>query len=107
MHVRLVDHGSDIGSGAAGETRNVVIELDLSSLQPDDVTVQLVHGPVLGDGSFDEALLHVVATTVDDDGRYRASFVPDRAGRWGVAARAVPSHPSQRGLFDMGLITTG
>ena len=107
VHVRLVDHGSDIGSGAAGETRNVVIELDLSSLQPDDVTVQLVHGPVLGDGSFDEALLHVVATTVDDDGRYRASFVPDRAGRWGVAARAVPSHPSQRGLFDMGLITTG
>ena len=107
VHVRLVDHGSDIGSGAAGEPRNVVIELDPGSLQPDDVAVQLVHGPVLGDGSFDEALLHVVATTVDDEGRYRASFVPDRAGRWGVAARALPSHPAQRGLFDTGLITTG
>ncbi len=107
VQVRLVDHGSDVGSGATGETRNVVIEVDPSSLRPDDIAVQLVHGPVLGDGSFDEALMDVVATTLGDDGRYRASFAPDRAGRWGVAARALPSHPHQRGLFDTGLLTAG
>jgi starch phosphorylase len=107
VRVRLVNDGSDIGEGAAGEARNVVIELDAGSLQPDDVAVQLVHGPLRSDGSFDEASLDVVPTTLDDDGRYRASFVPDRAGRWGVAARALPSHAHQRGLFDTGLVTTG
>ncbi len=107
VRVGVVDDGSDIGEGAAGVTRNVVIELDAGSLQPSDVAVQLVHGPLRSDGSFDEGSLEVTSTTLGDDGRYRASFVPDRAGRWGVAARALPSHAHQSGLFDTGLVTTG
>jgi len=107
VQVWLVDDGSDIGEGAAGEARNVVIELEPGPLRPDDIAVQLVHGPLRGDSSFDEAQMHVVSTTVGDDGRYRASFAPDRAGRWGVAARALPSHVHQRGLSDTGLISVG
>ena len=107
VRVQLIDDGSDIGPGEAGEIRNVAIELDCGSLQPDDIAVQLVHGPLLGDGSFDEAQMAVVSTTVGDDGRYRAAFTPDHAGSWGVAGRALPSHPHQRGLFDTGLITVG
>jgi hypothetical protein len=33
--------------------------------------------------------------------------VPDRAGRWGVAARAMPTHAYLRGPFDTGLVTVG
>jgi starch phosphorylase len=107
VQVRLTEDSSDLGAGAAGDTRNVVAELECGSLSADDVTVQLLHGPLLGDGSFDEAELHVMAMSAGDDDRFHGSFAPDRAGRWGVAARALPSHPNQRGLFDTGLITIG
>jgi hypothetical protein len=33
--------------------------------------------------------------------------VPDRAGRWGIAARAMPTHPHLTGPFDTGLVTVG
>jgi starch phosphorylase len=105
VQVRLAAEGSDLDGGAAGEARNVVVELEQGSLAPDDIIVQLLHGPLLGDGSFDEAQLNVVPMTSGDDGRFRSSFAPDRAGRWGVAARALPAHPNQQGLFDTGLIT--
>ena len=107
VRVRVADDGSDLGAGAAGETRNVVVELEHGSLAPDEIAVQLLHGPLRGDGSFDEAQLNVVPMSSGDDGRYRSSFAPDRAGRWGVAARALPSHPHQRGMFDTGLNTVG
>ncbi len=47
VQVRLADDGSDLGAGAAGETRNVVVELEHGSLAPDDIAVQLLHGPLL------------------------------------------------------------
>ena len=93
--------------GAAGQQCDVVVELESGSLDRSEIVVQLLQGQLLADGSFDETHLRVVPMTADDDGRFRTSFTPDRAGRWGVAARALPSHPYQRGLFDTGLITTG
>ncbi len=105
VQVHLTADGSDLDGVAAGEARNVVVELEQGSLAPDDIIVQLLHGPLLGDGSFDEAQLNVMPMTSGDDGRFRGSFAPDRAGRWGVAARALPAHPNQQGLFDTGLIT--
>jgi starch phosphorylase len=107
VDVRLIDDASDIDTGDAGDVRHVVAELDSGDLDSGDLAVQLVHGPLLGDGSFDEAELEMVPMVVGDDHRYRASFTPDRAGRWGVAARVLPSHPHQRSLFDTGLIAIG
>ncbi len=107
VSVRVLDDGSDLDAGAAGEQRNVQVELDAGSLDRSEIVVQLLHGQLLADGSFDEALLTVVPMTADDDGRFRTSFTPDRAGRWGLAARAMPTHPSLRGPFDTGLVTVG
>jgi starch phosphorylase len=107
VHVRLLDDGSGIDGGAAGETHDVVVELDPGTLGHDEIVVQLLHGPLLADGSFDEDLLEVVSTTAGDDGRFHVDFAPDRAGRWGVAARAMPTHPHLRGPFDTGLVTVG
>src|SRR6056297_551311 len=105
VSVRL--EASTLGSGSAGEQRSVVLDLEAGSLGPDDIVVQLLHGPVLSDGSFDEALLDVVPVTADHDGRLRTVFTPDRAGRWGVAARAMPTHPHLRTPFDTGLVAIG
>jgi hypothetical protein len=69
--------------------------------------VQLLHGPLLADGSFDENRLSVLPMVAGDDGLFRATFTPDRAGRWGYAARAIPTHPDLRGPFDTGLVTIG
>jgi starch phosphorylase len=104
VSVHLLD---DCDGGVAGQQCNVVVELESGSLDRSEIVVQLLHGQLLADGSFDESLLRVVPMTADDDGRFRTSFTPDRAGRWGVAARAMPTHPSQHGPFDTGLVTVG
>ena len=96
-----------VDGGAAGEMRDVVVDLDTGSLGGGEIVVQLLHGPLLADGSFDESLLNVVPMAAGDDGRFHAAFAPDRAGRWGVAARALPTHPYLRNLFDTGLVTIG
>jgi hypothetical protein len=105
--VALVDDGTDIDGRAAGTSIDSAAELDSAGLERDSIIVQLLHGPLLADGSFDEAKLSVLPMTEGDDGRFRASFVPDRAGRWGIAARAMPTHPNLRGPFDTGLVTLG
>jgi starch phosphorylase len=107
VSVRLLDEDSSIDGGAAGVVREAVAELDPGTLGADAIVVQLLHGPLLADGSFDETLLEIVPMVAHDDGRFRASFAPDRAGRWGVAARAMPTHPHLRGPFDTGLVTVG
>jgi starch phosphorylase len=107
VSVALVDDGTDIDGRAAGTSIDSAAELDSAGLERDSIIVQLLHGPLLADGSFDEAKLSVLPMTQGDDGRFRASFVPDRAGRWGIAARAMPTHPNLRGPFDTGLVTLG
>ncbi len=107
VSVRLLDDDSGIDGGAAGVERDIVADLDPGTLDPEAIIVQLLHGPLHADGSFDETLLEIVPMARLDDGRFQASFVPDRAGRWGVAARAMPTHPHLRGPFDTGLVTIG
>ena len=105
--VRLLDESSDLDDGAAGQECSVVVDLDAGGLDRSEIVVQLLHGQLLADGSFDETLLQVVPMSADDDGRFRTSFTPDRAGKWGVAARAMPTHPSLHSPFDTGLVTVG
>ena len=107
VRVQVLDEQGDLDGGAAGERHDVVVELEAGSLDPSEIVVQLLHGQLLADGSFDEALLTVVPMTADADGRFRTSFTPDRAGLWGLAARAMPTHPSLHGPFDTGLVTVG
>ncbi len=107
VSVQLLDDGSGLDGGAAGARHDVVVELHPGPLDRDEIVVQLLHGPLLADGSFDETALEVVPISADDDGRFRTSFAPDRAGRWGLAARAMPTHPALRGPFDTGLVALG
>lgn len=102
--VRIVGDDSQLGAGAAGDARHLVAELDPATLDRDEVVVQLLHGPLLADGNFDEHALAVMPMSAGDDGRYHAEFVADRAGHWGVAVRALPTHHHLAGPFDTGLV---
>ncbi len=102
--VRIVGDDSQLGAGSAGEARQVVAELQPGALDHDDLAVQLLHGPLLADGSFDEHALTVVPMSLGDDGRHHGEFVADRAGNWGVSVRALPTHHHLAGAFDTGLV---
>ena len=99
--VESVDGVVDLG---ADRTVGAVVRLD--GLQPDDIEVQLLHGPV---GPSDE--LQSPATTSmafvgvgDAAGTYtfEGSFSADRAGRYGFAVRVVPSNGDLATFAELG-----
>jgi starch phosphorylase len=104
VSVRIVSDDSQLDAGSAGDARHLVAQLDPATLGHDEIVVQLLHGPLLADGNFDEHALAVMPMTPGDDGRHHAEFVADRAGHWGVAVRALPTHHHLAGPFDTGLV---
>ncbi|MGH9222660.1 MAG: alpha-glucan family phosphorylase [Acidimicrobiales bacterium] len=105
VRVEVVD-GEDGVTDLGGE-RTVLASLELGSLSPDDVAVELVHGSV---GPNDELVTAgVVAMQRDgmEDGtsRYAGSFSCDRAGRYGFTVRVVPSHPDLVSPAELGRVT--
>ena len=98
----------DEGVTDLGGERVVRATLQLGSLTPADVAVELVHGSV---GTNDE-LVHsgVVAMRRDGSGpgggrQYAGSFACDRAGRYGFTVRVVPSHPDLVSPAELGRVT--
>ena len=81
--------------------------VDPGSLALDDLVVQAVSGPLGADGEFEEAHLTVTPMTPNGDGRFTATIRADRSGHWGLAVRALPTHPLLASPFDTGLVTTG
>ena len=106
VRVDAVDSDHDVAD--LGAIRRVAATIALADLSPDDVAVELLHGPV---GSNDE--LHATTTIAmglvvrDQDGRwkYEGSFACDRPGRYGFAVRVVPAHRDLTTFADLGRVT--
>ncbi len=98
---------SSLAPNAAGETCEIVAEVDAGALSLDELVVQAVHGPLLPDGSFDESRLATEAMHRGDGGTYRGTITPSGAGPWGVTVRAIPIHPGLSSIFDTGLVAAG
>jgi starch phosphorylase len=99
--VETVDESTDAAD--LGGTRTVAAVADLGRLGPDDVQVQVVHGPV---GNTDE-IVEAAASTMDlvsgsGPYRYQGTFTCDRAGRYGFTVRVVPSHPDLLTWAELG-----
>lgn len=106
VQIRSVDAGGDAGVTDLGATRSVTAVVSLGSLGPDDVTVELLHGPV---GPNDElqapsaAPMRFVALAEEPGSyRYAGEFRAERAGRYGFAVRVVPSHPDLVTFAELG-----
>jgi starch phosphorylase len=101
-HVELDDSLADLGTERAVEAI-----VALGDLQPDDVEVQLLHGPS-GQGQELTApeVVALEAAGDADDGhlRYRGRFTCQRAGRYGVTVRIVPTHPTLENPVELGRI---
>jgi starch phosphorylase len=85
----------DMSVANIGVARAVDAEVSLGSLEPADVSVQLLHGPVGQYDELDEPI--IVAMDPSGDGadgarRYRGTFDCERAGRYGFTVRVVPAH---------------
>ncbi|MGH9305418.1 MAG: alpha-glucan family phosphorylase [Acidimicrobiales bacterium] len=74
----------------------VSTEIRLAGLDPNDISVEAIHGPVNADGNLDDP--RVEPMTPDSPGEdqhltYRSTLTPSRAGPYGITVRARPFHP--------------
>jgi glycogen phosphorylase len=100
------DRDGDEAVAELGGERTVSAIVSLGALTPDDVDVQLLHGPV---GQGDElternAVSMAPAGATDADHvRYEGTFACSQAGRYGFTVRVVPRHADTVGVTDLGL----
>jgi starch phosphorylase len=105
--VKVVGVDAPAGPALIGDERTVHVTVDLGPLQPEDVAVQVLHGPV---GAADELqqpeVLTLDSTGIDDRGlaTYVGSFGCQRSGRHGFTVRVVPSHPDLPTPLELGLV---
>jgi starch phosphorylase len=97
VHVDAVDTEEGAGVADLGTIRHADALVALGSLTPDDVAVELLHGPVGPNDELAETSTVTLALAAlgDDPGHYRytGSFTCEHAGRYGFTVRVVPSHP--------------
>jgi starch phosphorylase len=108
VHVDAVE--SDDDAADLGLDRVVRATVSLGGLSPDDVEVQLLHGPV---GQADElehpSVAAMAASGPASDGHhtFEVTIRLDRPGRYGFAVRVVPSHQDLTAPVELGLVTWG
>jgi starch phosphorylase len=121
----------DPGAGSVdlGAECEVTAMVHLGSLSPDDLAVELLHGPVaVGDELTDPQVVRLMRTPEDGEvpwgeteggreagaaggesgvqvARYRGRFHCDRAGRHGYAVRVVPAHRDLVVPVEMGCVS--
>jgi starch phosphorylase len=107
VHVDSVE--SETSTTELGEPRQVTAQVSIGQLGPDEVAVQLVHGPV---GQNDEITapeivpMEVAGDAADGHLRFRGSFTCERPGRYGFAVRVVPNHPDLVTPVELGLVAS-
>jgi starch phosphorylase len=100
----------DGDTGAApvdlGGSREVVAEIYLGDLRPDDVVVELLHGPVIAGDELAETQVVEMKPAGGSEGvaRYAGTFDCDRAGRHGYTVRVLPYHPDLAHPVEMGCV---
>ena len=110
--VKVLEVESDDTPGMVdlGCSRSVTVSVELGSLTPDDVAVELLHGPVAAGDELAET--KVVRLSLAGSGssagagpyRYKGSFICDRSGRHGYTVRIVPAHPDLVASVELGCV---
>jgi starch phosphorylase len=102
-----VDAASDVTDGPSGQPRTITATVDPGKLRPDEIVVQVVHGPLDASGVIDDARSEATPMVPTGAGRFAATFTPVGAGPWGVAVRAMPTHAGLSSIAETGLIAVG
>ncbi len=110
-HIRVDGVEAKGADGASvGQNLEVQARVNLGGLTPEDVEVQLFHGPV--DSLGEIATPHTVTMrqeTASDNGYYvfQGSIPCRTSGQHGYAVRVLPKHPGLANPFATGLISWG
>ena len=107
--VSLEEASGDLAPPPLGQPQRVVAYAGLGGLSPEDVCVQLVHGPL---DSSDEVKMQHIETMVlthqePDEGGwcFEGSFTCGQPGRYGFALRIIPAHPDLLTYAEVGCLT--
>ncbi|GAC1373940.1 MAG: hypothetical protein NVSMB32_17270 [Actinomycetota bacterium] len=106
--VELEGAGEETVQPELGKPEKVVVQVHLGPLTPDDVSVQLVHGPLDMNDDLQAELIEPMAHSSQlPQGTwcYEGSFTCERPGRYGFALRVVPNHPDLITFAEVGRIT--
>jgi starch phosphorylase len=105
--VEVLSVETDVDVASLGTDRVVEAEVSLGTLDPGDVEVQLLHGPVGQSDELEQPTVVTMSPAVDGatgNRRYRGQFACERAGRYGFTVRVVPAHPVLTSPVELGRI---
>jgi starch phosphorylase len=107
VRIESVNDNMD-GVSRVGRSVRVEATVMLGGISPQDVSVQMYHGPLDADGQLSrgQALEMQPADAADGGGRmrYAAEMPCDRTGLAGYTVRILPRHSSLPDAREMGLI---
>jgi starch phosphorylase len=109
IHVRDVRTAGSDTTLRVGETLTIECVVDLGQLRPEDIAVELYHGPI----STRDTISQAERTRMESHKQDGESYVYTidvrctKAGRQGFAVRILPSHPDLAHPFVPGLIRWG
>jgi starch phosphorylase len=111
VHVTHVESGGVDASPQVGEQLQVRAVVQLGSLSPDDVSVELVHGRARdGDELVDVQTADLVLDSMDATtpglANYAGTVELARSGSFGYTVRVVPRNPLLASAAELGLIAT-
>ena len=94
--IEIVNLQAELGNELlrTGDEITVLAEVKLGDLKPDDVAVELYHGPVNDQEVITDAHTKKMEVSNSTDGAhvYRGTIVCQYAGRYGFSLRVVPGH---------------
>ena len=93
-----------------GNQMEVQARINLGSLAPQDVEVQLFHGLVDNLGEIPQPATVAMSTNGDHNGGtwlFKGRIPLQRSGHFGYAVLVLPKHPDLSNLFEPGLVTWG
>ena len=93
-----------------GDPLSVRVRVDLGSLKPDDVVVELVTGSARGEGDLKKVAYQSLEYCGKDEGtirRFEGTLVPERSGRFGYGIRVRALSPGGSPLHDGSMVLWG
>ena len=101
--VRISNIETDTNEGHEGERRSARVSVDLGEFSPNNVQVQVLHGPIDSEGSLLPSP-QICTLTIGADHVWSGDYVVGRSGSYGLTARVLPSHPLLANEFELGCI---
>ncbi len=98
-----------------GNDLEVTARVHLGAFQPDDVEVQIYHGPLDSMGEITSAQVEPMALSASPEGgtngaatwTYRGRISCRNSGQYGFTVRVLPKHAGLPHVFETGLVTWG